>query len=522
MKKFLLLAFLLSTGVFDSVFGQMAALDSTFGINGYVEVPMGTGTDEGVAIALQPDGKMVVAGKVQVGSGLNYDFGVMRLWPDGSLDSSFSADGKVVTPVGNGIDEPAAVALDGNGRIYVAGQSDNGSNYDFAIVRYLPDGALDTTFNHTGKLQRDGSGGFDFCSGMALQPDGKIVLVGYAFINNGYHGLVMRVNPDGSRDTGFGTNGLVTLSFPNSNEELYAISLQTDGKILVGGNSTTNSTTFSLSVIRLNTNGSLDLTFDTDGMATVMASLTNNTCTRLHALPDGKIIATGNGAAGTTRNFLAVRLTAAGGLDQGYGNNGFMLLGFGSGDNFCYDSALLPDGKLLMAGTHYNGATLDLGIIKLDANGFPDLNFTSNGTLTTDLAGNKDIAHAIAVQPDQKILLAGTTENANFQFMVARYTAGIITSLADGGIYTSAKAFPNPFHGNLQVEFPISQSSEVRVELLDRAGRILLSKSEWVIVSGGMGRVELVDLEELPAGLYFVRILTPGGKWTARAVKVGE
>src|SRR2546423_1755792 len=125
-------------------------LDPTFGTAGKVLTPVGAAEDSASAVAVQPDGKIVVAGPTVV-SGKGWSFGVVRYNPDGTLDPGFGAGGKVVTGIGTGDDTPTAVALQQDGKIVVAGSSASIGRSDFAVVRYNPDGTLDTNFDGDGK-----------------------------------------------------------------------------------------------------------------------------------------------------------------------------------------------------------------------------------------------------------------------------------------------------------------------------------------------------------------------------------
>ncbi|MFI1508742.1 calcium-binding protein [Streptomyces sp. NPDC020597] len=213
--------------------GRMAVLrltgngtpDPTFGGDGTVTAnPAGPVLQEGGdgrALALQPDGRIVVGG--QVGS-TRFDFALMRFNADGSVDTSFDGDGIVRTDFGD-YESVEGLALQPDGKIVAVG----GSGARFALARYLPNGALDTGFDGNGRVITPGGGAAD----VRLQPgDGRIVVAG----SNGTGGdlAVLRYNPDGSQDTGFGTGGLATADF-GGNDAARGVALQTDGKIVAAG-----------------------------------------------------------------------------------------------------------------------------------------------------------------------------------------------------------------------------------------------------------------------------------------------
>ena len=184
------------------------SLDTTFNGTGKVVTDIGSATnDGGFSVTVQLDGKIVVTGVTDSGGTSN--FAVTRYNANGSLDTTFNGTGKLVTDVGIGSDDLASgVTVQPDGKIVVAGRSDSGGSNDFAVTRYNANGSLDTSFNGTGKVTTDiGSGTDDFASSVTVQPDGKIVVAG-ASLGGGWNFAVARYNADGSLDTTF--NGVAT------------------------------------------------------------------------------------------------------------------------------------------------------------------------------------------------------------------------------------------------------------------------------------------------------------------------
>jgi uncharacterized delta-60 repeat protein len=206
------------------------ALDTTFGSSGKAILPYSFST-EARAVAVQGDGKIVLVGET---SGTNPDVAVARLTTSGTLDTTFNTTGMVATPIGSGTDYGSAVAVQGDGKIVVAGWA-HGSNYDFAVVRYNADGALDTTFGTGGKVTTDFGIGDDAASSVAIQSDGKIVVAGQAYNGIDTDVAVVRYNTDGALDTTFGTGGKVTIAYASTFHYANGVALQPDGKIVVAG-----------------------------------------------------------------------------------------------------------------------------------------------------------------------------------------------------------------------------------------------------------------------------------------------
>ena len=195
---------------------------------------------------LQSDGKIVVAG---VSFGSFEVFAVVRYTSTGSEDATFSGDGKVTTAIGSSQDQARSVVLQSDGKIVAAGLSDNGSNYDFAVVRYNTDGSLDTTFSDDGKLITAVGLGTDFANSVVLQSDGKIVAAGYSYNVSSEDFTVVRYNNDGSLDTTFSGDGIVTTAVGAGSDFGYSVAMQSDGKIVTAGYSYSG-TKYDFAVVR--------------------------------------------------------------------------------------------------------------------------------------------------------------------------------------------------------------------------------------------------------------------------------
>jgi uncharacterized delta-60 repeat protein len=234
-------------------------------VNGLASSAVGAGQDTGKAVAIQPDGKIVVAGSVYIGS--NLDFGVVRYNPDGSLDTSFHFDGKLITPVGAGDDFCNAIALQA-GKIIVAG----GANTDFAVVRYNSDGSLDTSFDSDGKTITPVGNKYDIANAVAVQTDGKIVVAGYATTGANRDFGVVRYHPDGSLDSSFDYDGKTITPIGGSADEGNAVVIQPDGKIIVAGSSFVSANNTDFAVVRYHPDGSLDDSYRVGGKVVVNVS----------------------------------------------------------------------------------------------------------------------------------------------------------------------------------------------------------------------------------------------------------
>jgi uncharacterized delta-60 repeat protein len=254
--------------------------------NGSFLLPIGTNSDVAFAVALQPDGKIVVSGYCYNGG---EDFCVARLNADGSLDASFdgpggAGNGKFLLPIGSGGEYGRAVALQPDGKIVVAGYCSNGSNLDFCLARLNADGSFDADFDGPSGTG-DGSfllpigASFDLAAALALQPDGKIVVAGGCSNGSNSDFCLARLNADGSLDASFdgpdgAGNGKILLPIGTSHDTANALALQPDGKIVVAGNCIANSGTYDFCIARLNGGpfGAQNCKFDVDGDGMVTAT----------------------------------------------------------------------------------------------------------------------------------------------------------------------------------------------------------------------------------------------------------
>jgi uncharacterized delta-60 repeat protein len=391
--------------------------------------------DTASSIAIQGDGKILVAGTS------DGDFAVVRYNADGTLDTTFDGDGKVTTDFGQN-DTGAAIALQSNGKILVAGTSFNGSNNDFAVVRYNADGSLDTTFDADGKLTTAVGSADDAAASIVLQADGKIVVAGTSFnatTRNDF--AVVRYDSNGSLDTSFDGDGKTTVSigrrdmFGNFGSDDIAASavLRSDGRILVGGASHNADSDYNFSLAQFNTNGSLDPSFNAAATpGTAQTDLGVNDFGRSLALqPDDKIIFGGYSFSA----FVVVRYNADGTQDSTFGSGGTARTRFDSADNFTQSVAVQPDGKIVTAGTadwqsNTTARRADFAVTRYNADGTPDPVLDADGKLFTDFGG-ADTGSALALQADGKIVVAGTrADRGRSDFALARYNP-------DGSLDTS-------------------------------------------------------------------------------------
>ena len=410
-------------------------LDLTFGTNGKVTTYF-SGDDSGASIVLQSNGNIVVAGNMYNGN--NYDFAVTRYNSDGTLDTSFSLDGKVTTDFG-GDDYGTSVAIQSDGKIVVTGYGSSGGNDDFAIARYNTDGSLDTSFDTDGKLLID-FGRYENGKALAIQTDGKIVLAGTSVALGGLAANMhlLRLNTNGSLDTTFDSDGKVTTDI-GPNDDVLSIALQNDGKIIIGGGSDASGN-LETTLLRYNSNGSLDTTFNSDGIATIDFAISNDAAYSVAIQSDGKIIAAGYADLGGQVVFALLRLNSNGSLDTTFDTDGKITTAFGSFYDGAYSVVIQSDGKIIASGNSNNGSQALFATARYNTNGTLDTTFDTDGKITTAFGSFDDGANAIAIQNDGKIVVAGYSDSGSgYVFALARYI-GSESALPDAPVINSITA----------------------------------------------------------------------------------
>jgi uncharacterized delta-60 repeat protein len=396
-------------------------LDPTFSGDGkLLDGVLSNGDDHGEGVAVQADGKIVVAGSVCGGSGCT--FALARYNQNGSLDATFDSDGKVTTEIGQR-SAASSVSIQTDGKIVAAGSSYNGSDDDLALARYNADGSLDTTFDIDGKVTTPIGTLDDIADVVAIQPDGKIVAAGYS--NNGpiYVFAIVRYNTDGSPDTTFDSDGKVTTSIGLSSAFAHDVAIQQDGKIVAAGSSY-NGSNDEFALVRYNPDGSLDTTFDGDGKVTTTVAPNGSDANAVAIGPDGKIVAAGRSISPQTGyDFALARYNPDGSLDETFDGDGKVIPFDGSGNDYADDVAIEPDGKIVAAGHRFQTATgYDFKLVRFNTNGSLDTTFDGDGNVVTDFGQPLDIVNAIAIQPDGRIVAAGSSANVNWDFALARYS----------------------------------------------------------------------------------------------------
>ena len=368
----------------------------------------------------------------------------------GDLVAGFGSGGKVITDFSSNIDVAAAVAIYPDGRIVLAGSSQSTNNYldtDIALARYNPDGSLDQTFGNGGLVTTDPNE-FENATAVAIQPDGKIVVAGNISRLDGAHDfLVVRYNEDGTLDPSFGQDGVVTTDFYNTMAFAADMAITPNGKIVVGGEVFGFGQDSDFAIARYKSNGDLDETFGSGGKVVAGSTTIHESVRAMVVNTKGEIVLAGD--ANTAEpgilnyDFLLARFDRDGNVDASFGLNGLVITDFTVVDSLG-DVALTPDGDIIAVGTvEPSPGKFDFVVARYDRHGSLDPSFGTAGRVITDFSMKDDFAFAVAVRPNGKIVVAGTSGfvigTSQNDFALARYErdGNLDQSFGSGGLVTT-------------------------------------------------------------------------------------
>jgi uncharacterized delta-60 repeat protein len=348
------------------------SLDPTFGSGGLVTTDFGY-KDWIEDVAIQTDGKIVVAGTSQTGPHYGY-FAIARYNNDGSLDTTFDGDGMVTTGFDDGWNDfGRAVAIQNDGKIVVVGEDGNIAETDLALARYNSDGSLDTTFSGDGKVITAIGSFYDVPFDVIIQPDGKIVLAGYAQkAYDVWDFALARYNSDGSLDASFGTGGKVVTNLVDPYEAFWGSALQPDGKILVVG--FLGQSYQDMVLARYDPDGSPDASFGQNGIVVLTVGNPPECIRAIQLMPDGRFVVAGF----SNNDFALLRFNGDGSPDNTFGDNGVVFIDVNGSQDWGLDLVIQPDGKLVVAGYSFDGSNYDSAVARYQPDGVPEITLTAS------------------------------------------------------------------------------------------------------------------------------------------------
>lgn len=407
-------------GSISTTLADSGDLDPAFGAGGIVNTDITLGDDRAQRVAVLADGKMLVAGTgIQNGNEVQT---IAKFLPDGSLDSAFGTNGKVIGPSGTGY----GLAIQTDGKFVVAGYVWSGTRFDILVTRYHPNGSLDSDFSGDGVVITNVGGSESQAYAVVIQPDDKILVGGYSGLGGAFDFALLRFNPDGSPDTSFSGDGKVVTSVTSGDDRAYSLALQTDGKILLAG-SGGSLNDGGLEIVRYDSAGDLDTTFGVGGIV-FLDDVTD--CRAVCIQADKKILVSGAArvGTGTTYDFAVARFNDDGSLDPSFSEDGIVYTNLRDNDDRSTCMSLDLAGRIVVGGTSLENNTSgrkDYALVRYKPNGTLDLDFSRDGKIITEMAESDDFARSLVVQPNDMVVVAGFTQAPQLggygSYLLARY-----------------------------------------------------------------------------------------------------
>ncbi len=528
MKNLLFIGIILVST--SAIFALPGDLDTTFGVSGgYVISDFGAAqVDERPRdSAIQADGKIVVVGRRETSNASFYDYLVARYNADGTPDITFNGTGFFTLPAGFQNLSANAVAIQTDGKIVVAGGIGGSFGISTAtIFRLNSNGTLDTSFDTDGIQSVSSSGE---ALSMVIQTDGKIVVgTGFSVFPIPTSAVVVRLNANGSLDTTFDGDGRATVSpniyFPNG------LALQTDGKIILAGQKFATSL-LNGAVVRLLTNGSFDNSFDGDGVLEVNIPSGINEARSVAVQTDGKIVIGGGAVLTINRDPLLVRYHSDGTLDTSFDGDGIKIIELtGDGSSTYFNEIVIqPDGKIVgisdTTGVFTFFASSDFFLVRFNADGSIDNSFDANGVVKSQWC---EQGTETFLQPDGKIIGVGSQDRSDISALVhgicvQRFnTDGSVdtdfnSTPSDGKAilsmygFTTVEVIAGLPNGKIMVagsgEFgtlPFSQSKLIRLNANGTLDTTFMDEGVYAEQTSNSALTSFYDLKVLGDGSFFV------------------
>ena len=376
-------------------------LDATFNSTGkFTTIIITSRACMGYDVAVQTDGKIIVVGYTMNSANTFADFAMIRLTTTGSLDATFGTGGIVTTDFQGDDDVAYGVAIDSDGKIIVVGYSVNGTTFarNIVIARYTASGVLDNTFGSGGKII--GTNTFAEAHDVAIQSDGKIVVAGWA-TGSSYDITLIRLTSAGAYDNTFGTSGVVVKDLESSNrlDKAFGLRIQSNGKIIVVGCARDASSNDRIAIARFNSDGnSLDTDFNSTGMV-INTSISSAIGLDLAVQSDGSVVV----IAQTTSVIVVLRYSSTGSLDTGFGTSGKITTTMNGDATYGFGECVIDaNGNILVTGS----ISSDFGVARYNSSGTLDALFGNSGVAQSDL-GSGDRPCGLAISSTGSIVAAG-------------------------------------------------------------------------------------------------------------------
>jgi uncharacterized delta-60 repeat protein len=388
-------------------------LDPSFDMDGRVITDIGTGaSDTAFAVtAYETEGKVIAVGRSSADP--SEGFAVVRYNADGSLDLTFGVGGKQIIDLSGTSDTARAVAVDAQGRVVVAGYTGPGLEpNDMAAVRLTSNGMLDLDFGVGGKQTVDFGGRDDRALGVAVDSQGRIVLGGTSqapFSQDDF--AVARLTEDGELDGSFASGGTLLIDFGSDEDVASGLAVDSSDRVLIAGYTSTSESGLDFAIARLSEGGALDSNFGTGGKQTFDFAGQNDVGLGVTIDSQGRVVMAGHSQqVGTGRDFAAARLSDVGELDETFGIGGKQTIDLGSTTDIGWDVSIDSQGRVVIGGHSVQAETgFDFAAARLTSDGSPDPSFGIDGKTTVDLGSTSDIGLGSTVDAQDRVILVGSS-----------------------------------------------------------------------------------------------------------------
>lgn len=495
-----------------------------------------------LALTEQADGKILLCGRVINSTGLIEKGFVMRLLPDGTVDSTFSGDGYTIPSImGSSYITYYDIQVQGDGKIIVTGSYYSSvTNSDFLVLRLNADGTLDNTFSSDGYVTIDAFSSSDAATTVLVQTDEKLVISGHGYSAGSYDMMAVRLNTNGTPDTSFGYNGkiLIDLKDPGKADDLAHTScLQDDGKIVLAGfTDPVGGDNYDNAFLRLNADGFPDSTFGTNGVL-ILVECNLNIINDVTMQDDEKILACGFTQCGSIVKTSLLRLQSNGSLDSTFGVDGFAADFY---EGYAYAMAVQQDGNIILAGDNFDDFTLarfyaenescaDSSPSELFADGITSNKAKVHWSAVPDAVKYKvqyrplgtSVWSAINALSNMKTI-SGLAVNTTYEYRVRSMCTGLVLSpwssveefttllLKESAneSYADIYVYPNPSDGNFRIHFDEIPCEAILIKNL--AGEILYSEE----FQTGATEHEILLQPDIPNGMYVVETVCADDRTT--------
>jgi len=499
--------------------GQSGTLDMDFGENGIAIYDFAS-VNYAKDLAIQEDGKIVVVGGSREPVNFNeWHISMIRLNPDGSGDNTFLNNGILYEVAGEG--SANSVAMQADGKIIIVGTIERQSTNNIVLIRLNPDGSYDTSFNSSGitytNIEEYSTGG----SSVFILPNGKILVAGTAYSTNDKGFAVFLYKQDGTLDNTFGTNGYGIIQFENY-YSVKSAAIQTDGKIVLIGYFY-DGTEYDFALARFTSDGYADLSFGTDGKL-ISDFGGNNLAEDVVIQDDQKIIIVGYSGwyYDEPSHIILARYSSEGSLDETFGANGIITTVVGYNID-AKTVVIQSDGKIVIAGSSrleyesYKYFTL----VRYNSDGSLDNSFGIEGISGNEIRGS---ILSSAIQADEKIIVVGAnstySSDSPSSNTVARYLSGLNTGVIDFSKQSNTSLiYPNPIEETATLEYELIKNERLSAVLYDISGKIISTFFALENRKKGMHK-EIINFSNIPSGKYILRLSNHSSSMSIKIIKL--